>query len=47
MSLVYENGESPEDLDAHLAAVHLMDVAARIPELLDERGLTVRVRRIA
>ncbi len=44
----YENWESGEDLDAHLAASHLRDFAARIPELLDESGLTVnRVRRIA
>ena len=44
----YENWESGEDLDAHLAAPHLRDFAARIPELLDESGLTVnRVRRIA
>lgn len=46
--LFYENWESGEDLDAHLAAPHLRDFAARIPELLDEKGLTVnRVRRIA
>ena len=46
--LLYENWESGEDLDAHLAAPHLRDFAARIPELLDESGLTVnRVRRIA
>ena len=44
----YENWESGEDLDAHLSAPHLVEFAARIPELLDERGLTVnRVRRIA
>jgi quinol monooxygenase YgiN len=44
----YENWESGEHLDAHLAAPHLAEFAARIPELLDERGLTVnRVRRIA
>ncbi|HEX2075128.1 MAG TPA: putative quinol monooxygenase [Geodermatophilus sp.] len=44
----YENRESGEDLDAHLAAPHLKEFAARIPELLDEKGLTVnRVRRIA
>lgn len=48
MFLFYENWESGEDLDAHLAAPHLTALAARIPELLDERGLTVnRVRRIA
>jgi len=36
------------DLDAHLDAPHLRDFAARIPELLDDDGLSVhRVRRIA
>ena len=46
--LFYENWESGADLDAHLAAPHLTQFAARIPELLDESGLTVnRVRRIA
>ena len=45
---LYENWESGEHLDAHLAAPHLVEFAARIPELLDEGGLTVnRVRRIA
>jgi quinol monooxygenase YgiN len=44
----YENWESGEDLDAHLAAPHLKAFAAPIPELLDHAGLTVnRVRRIA
>ena len=44
----YENWESGEHLDAHLAAPHLVEFAARIPALLDEGGLTVnRVRRIA
>ncbi len=44
----YENWESGEHLDAHLAAPHLTEFAARIPELLDEGGLTVnRVQRIA
>ena len=44
----YENWESGRDLDAHLTAPHLREFAARIPELLDESGLTVnRVRRIA
>ena len=48
MFLFYENWESGADLDAHLAAPHLTRFAARIPELLDERGLTVnRIRRIA
>lgn len=44
----YENWESDADLDAHLDAPHLRDFAARIPELLDDDGLSVnRVRRIA
>jgi quinol monooxygenase YgiN len=44
----YENWESGEHLDDHLEAPHLTEFAARIPELLDEGGLTVnRVRRIA
>lgn len=44
----YENWDSAADLDAHLAAPHLTAFAARIPELLDEQGLTVnRVKRIA
>ena len=44
----YENWESADDLDAHLANDHLVDFAARVPELLDESGLSVnRVRRIA
>ena len=46
--LFYENWESDADLDAHLDAPHLRDFAARIPELLDDSGLSVnRVRRIA
>jgi quinol monooxygenase YgiN len=44
----YENWESGDDLDAHLAAPHLVEFAGRIAELLDESGLSVnRVRRIA
>ncbi len=44
----YENWESEADLDAHLAAPHLTQFASRIPELLDEQGLTLnRIRRIA
>jgi quinol monooxygenase YgiN len=44
----YENWESPEHLDAHLATPHLVDFAAIAPDLLDENGLTInRVRRIA
>ena len=44
----YENWESPEHLDDHLAAPHLVEFAGRIDELLDDKGLTInRVRRIA
>ena len=44
----YENWESGTHLDAHLDAPHLRDFAARIPELLDDSGLSVnRVRRVA
>ena len=44
----YENWESGDDLDAHLGASHLTEFASRIPDLLDESGLSVnRVRRIA
>ena len=44
----YENWESAEDLDAHLAAPHLVDFAGRLDDLLDENGLRIeRLRRIA
>ena len=44
----YENWESAEDLDAHLAAPHLVEFAGRLDDLLDERGLVIeRLRRIA
>jgi len=44
----YENWESGEHLAAHLAPPHLVEFAGRLPDLLDENGLTVnRVRRIA
>lgn len=44
----YENWESEEDLDAHLASPHLTQFASRLGELLDENGLTVsRLRRVA
>jgi quinol monooxygenase YgiN len=43
----YENWESAADLDAHLAAPHLVEFAGRLDDLLDERGLVIeRVRRI-
>ena len=45
---LYENWESGELLDAHLAAPHLVAFASRIGELLDDTGLTImRMRRIA
>ncbi len=44
----YENWESAEALDTHLAAPHLVDFSARIPDLLAENGLTITgLRRIA
>ena len=44
----YENWDSAADLDAHLAAPHLVEFAGRLDELLDESGLVIeRVRRIA
>lgn len=44
----YENWESPEHLDAHLAAPHLVHFAEIMDGLLDDNGLTInRVRRIA
>lgn len=44
----YENWESPEHLDAHLAQPHLVDFAGIAGELLDDDGLTItRLRRIA
>ena len=43
----YENWESPEHLDAHLATPHLVRFADIMGGLLDENGLTVaRLRRI-
>ena len=45
---LYENWDSPEQLDAHLAAPHLVDFAGRLGDLVDGNGLTIsRVRRIA
>lgn len=44
---LYENWESAEQLDAHLAAPHLTEFAGRLDELLDG-GLHInRLRRIA
>jgi quinol monooxygenase YgiN len=44
----YENWDSGEDLDAHLAAPHLAEFATQLGELLDDSGLVIeRVRRIA
>ncbi len=44
----YENWESAEHLDAHLAAPHLVHFAEIMGDLLDENGLTItRLRRIA
>jgi quinol monooxygenase YgiN len=45
---LYENWESAEHLDAHLAAPHLVRFAEMLGDLLDENGLTItRLRRIA
>ena len=43
----YENWESAEHLDAHLATPHLTRFAGLMGGLLDEKGLTInRLRRI-
>lgn len=43
----YENWESAEHLDAHLATPHLVRFADIMGDLLDENGLTInRLRRI-
>ena len=45
---LYENWESAEKLDAHLATPHLARFADIMGALLDENGLTInRLRRIA
>lgn len=44
----YENWESPEHLDAHLAQPHLVSFAGIAGDLLDDNDLTItRLRRIA
>ena len=44
----YENWQSAEHLDAHLATPHLVRFADIMGDLLDENGLTInRLRRIA
>jgi quinol monooxygenase YgiN len=44
----YENWESGEKLDAHLATPHLVRFAGMIGDLIDENGLTItRLQRIA
>ena len=43
--IFYENWTSDAHLDAHLAMPYLVDFGARIPELLDDSGLSLnRVR---
>lgn len=45
---LYENWESAEKLDAHLATPHLERFAGLTPDLLDGNGLTIaRLKRIA
>ena len=45
---LYENWESEDSLDAHLAAPHLTAFADRLDELLTDAGLNiVRLKRIA
>ena len=43
----YENWESGEALDAHLAAPHLVDFVGRMDDLLDGALQITRLRRIA
>jgi hypothetical protein len=44
----YENSGSGDEFDAHLAAPHLLDFAAKMGDLLDDAGLSINpVRRIA
>lgn len=45
---LYENWDNAALLDAHLATPHLSEFAARLPDLVDDTGLTItRLRRIA
>jgi len=45
---LYENWDSAELLDAHLAAPHLVEFAGRLDDLVAEPGLTItRLRRTA
>lgn len=43
----YENWESSDALDAHLAAQHLVDFVHTIPDLLDGPLVVRRMRRLA
>jgi len=43
----YENWESPEALDDHLAAPHLVDFVGKTPDLLDGPLVVRRMRRLA
>ena len=45
---LYENWDNAALLEAHLGRPHLTEFAARLPELIDDNGLTItRLRRIA
>lgn len=43
----YENWESAEHLDAHMAAPHLQEFIGRLDELLDGELTIQRLRRVA
>lgn len=46
--IFYENWESAQALDAHLATPHLVHFAGIMQALLDDNGLTInRLQRIA